>query len=417
MSTAQKISTSSPGLNVEKIRDAFPQSTQTKVHDKPLVYFDNAATTLKPKSVCEAVNQYYQFETANIHRGVHFLSEHNTSLYEKTREAIRQFINAKHEAEVIFTSGTTASINLVALSYGRKFLKAGDEIIISAMEHHSNIVPWQMLCEERGCVLRVIPINDAGELLMDEYEKLLNLKTKIVAVTAVSNTLGTVNPIKAIIEKAHQVNAVVVIDAAQAVAHMPVDVQDLDCDFLAFSGHKLFGPTGTGILYGKKDLLEAMPPLQGGGDMIDQVTFEKTTFNVIPHKFEAGTPHIAGFIGLGPAVEFVQNLGFDAIHAHEQDLLQYATKRLSEIEGLRIIGTAQHKSAVISFVIDGTHPHDIGTLLDQYGIAIRTGHHCTQPLMQRFKVTHTARASFSIYNTREEIDTFVDALIRVRKML
>lgn len=402
-------------LEVEKIRQNFP-ILETRVHDKPLLYFDNAATTLKPRTVAETVHEHYLYKASNVHRGVHYLSEQATIAYEDVRTKIKDFINARERSEVLFTRGTTESLNLVALSYGRKFLEKDDEIIISEMEHHSNIVPWQMLCEEKDCKLQVIPINDKGEIILDEYKKRLSHKTRIVSVAYVSNTLGTINPIKDIIKLAHDYNAITVIDGAQAVAHLPVDVQALDCDFFAFSAHKMFGPTGVGILYGKTELLNSMPPVFGGGDMIDTVTFEKTTYNVIPHKFESGTPNIAGVIGFGAAIDYLQNLNIIRIHEYERNLLHYATEKMQEVEGLKIIGTAKDKAAVISFVIEGTHPHDLGTLLDMEGVAVRTGHHCTQPLMKRFGVPATARASFSVYNTKEEIDAFVQALQKVKKL-
>jgi len=404
-------------FDVQRIREDFPQLLETKVNGKPLIYLDNAATTLKPISVVEAVSQYYQYETANIHRGVHFLSEKGTTLYENTRTQIQEFIGAADRAEVLFTRGTTESINLVANSYGRAFLKKGDEIIISEMEHHSNIVPWQILCEEKGCQLKIIPMNDDGELILEEYEKLLSKKTKIVSVVYVSNTLGTINPVKKIIDAAHKFDAVVVLDAAQTVAHIPVNVQELDCDFFAFSGHKIFGPTGIGVLYGKKDLLEKMPPFLSGGDMIDIVTFEKTTYNVLPHKFEAGTPHIAGVLGLAPAIQYVQNIGFDGIIKHEKELLNYATAAILEIDGVKILGTAKNKASVLSFVIEGVDPSDIGTLIDMEGVAVRTGHHCTQPIMQHYGIYASARASFSLYNTKDDVDVFIKALKKVREML
>lgn len=399
------------------VRSDFPQLAKTKVHGKPLIYLDSAATTLKPQSVIDTIHHHYQEETSNIHRGVHYLSEHGTNLYENTRARIADFINAPDKSQILYTKGTTDSLNLVALSYGRSFLKAGDEIIISEMEHHSNIVPWQILCESNDCVLKVAPINDKGELILEEYEKLLSEKTKLVSMVYVSNSLGTINPIKEVISLAKKYQAVTVVDAAQAVAHLPVDVQDLDCDFLAFSGHKIFGPTGVGVLYGKKELLNRMPPLQGGGDMIDVVTFEKTTYNVIPHKFEAGTPHIAGVIGLDPAIEYVQNLGLSHISNYEHELLEYGNTRLLEVEGLKLIGTAKNKGAVLSFVIDGAHPHDIGTLVDMAGVAIRTGHHCTQPLMKRLGINATCRASLSIYNNKHDIDELVKALKKAKDML
>lgn len=400
---------------IRAIRDEFP-ILSTRVRGKPLVYFDNAATTLKPKSVVNAVSEHYLAKASNVHRGVHFLSEQATTEFENARTKVQNFINAADRAEIIFTRGTTESINLVALSYGRKFMVPGDEVLITHLEHHSNIVPWQMLCEERGCTLKVAPVDDRGDVVMEEFEKLLGPKVKIVSTAYVSNTLGTVNPVRAMIRKAHDVNAVVLIDAAQAAAHYPIDVQDLDCDFMAFSSHKMFGPTGVGVLYGKTALLNAMPPVFGGGDMIDTVTFEKTTYNVIPHKFEAGTPHIAGVIGFGAAIDYLTRLDVRRAHTHEMELLEYATAKLGAIPGLRIIGTAREKSAVISFTLENAHPHDIGTLIDMEGVALRTGHHCTQPLMKRFGVTATARASFSVYNTKEEIDVFIAALQKIKGM-
>lgn len=399
--------------DIARIRKDFP-ILETLVHGKPLVYFDNAATTLKPSKVVNAISEHYLLKASNVHRGVHYLSEQATVAFENTRTKIQQFINAKDRSEIILTRGTTESINLVALSFGRKFIEAGDEIVISQMEHHSNIVPWQMLCEEKGAVLRVIPINDDGEIILEEYQKLLSHKTKLVAIAYVSNTLGTVNPIRDVIRMAHDYNVPVLIDGAQAVSHFAVDVQELDCDFFAFSSHKMFGPTGVGVLYGKAELLNSMPPVFGGGDMIDTVTFEKTTYNIIPHKFEAGTPHIGGLAGFSAAIDYLKALGLERVHAHELELLAYATAKMREIEGLRIIGTAKEKSAVISFVVKDAHPHDLGTLLDMEGVAIRTGHHCTQPLMQRFGITATARASFSIYNTKEEIDVFIAALQKIK---
>ena len=390
-------------ININKVRQDFLNLT-AKVNDRQLIYLDNAATTLKPKCVVDRVAHYYLYENANIHRGVHSLSEQGTIAYENTRETIRSFIKAKHSHEVIFTKGTTDSINLVASSLGRQILKAGDEILLSTMEHHSNIVPWQIIAGQTGAKIVEVPINDAGEICMDTYQSLLGPKTKIVSIVHISNTLGTINPIKEMIQKAHEHGALFHVDAAQSVAHMPVDVQELDCDFLSFSGHKILGPTGTGILYGKEDLLNSMPPYQGGGDMIDVVTLKQTTYNSLPHKFEAGTPNIAGFIALKDAIDYIIELGFESISNQEHELLEYATAKLGSIEGLTIIGNAANKSSVISFVMDGVHPHDIGTLLDKMGIAVRTGHHCTQPLMEHFKITGTVRASFSFYNTKEEID-------------
>jgi len=403
-------------LNSKELRKDFPALNQL-VHKHPLIYFDNAASTLKPLTVINRLQQHYSYETANIHRGVHFLSEQGTVFYEETRQKVKEFINAGHGHEIIFTKGTTESINLVAQCFAEKFLQAGDEIILSHMEHHSNIVPWQMVAEKTGALIKVIPIDDAGELILHEYTKLLSEKTKIVSVVHSSNTLGTINPIKEMIRSAHLVGAKFMVDAAQSIAHMPIDVQDLDCDFLAFSSHKIYGPTGVGVLYGKEALLNALPPYQGGGDMIDRVTFEKTTYNDLPHKFEAGTPHIAGVIALKNALEYVADLGLNEILRYEDQLLAYATAEISKISGLQIIGTGKKKSAVISFVMQGAHPHDIGTLLDQQGIAIRTGHHCTQPLMERFNVPATARASFTIYNTTEEIDQFIQALKKIKDIL
>ena len=403
-------------LNVEEVRKDFP-ILHRQVNGKPLVYFDNGATSQKPQVVIDAITNYYTNENSNIHRGIHTLSQEATDAYEKARTTVQQFINAKHNHEIIFTSGTTGSINLVASSFGKKYIQAGDEIIISTMEHHSNIVPWQMLCEEKGAVLKVIPISDKGELLLEEFKKLLSSKTKMVAITHVSNTLGTINPVKEIIKLAKAAGAAILIDGAQAVPHTKVDVQALDCDFYAFSGHKMFGPTGVGILYGKESILNELPPYQGGGDMIKTVTFEKTTYNELPHKFEAGTPNIVGGIGLGVAINYMNSIGIDNIEAYEHELLAYATEQIKQIEGVRIIGEAQNKASVLSFLVDGTHPTDIGMIIDKLGIAIRTGHHCTEPLMNRFNIPGTARASFAFYNTKEEIDTFILALERALKML
>ncbi|GHB60742.1 cysteine desulfurase [Persicitalea jodogahamensis] len=405
-----------PQLDMGQIRSDFPILDQI-VNGKPLVYFDNAATTQKPRQVIEALAGYYERTNANIHRGIHHLAEKATAEFEASRRRIQNFINARLPEEVIFTYGTTDGINLVAQSYGRTFLQEGDEIIISTMEHHSNIVPWQMLCEEKGCVLRIIPINDAGELLMDEYEKMLSEKTKFVSVVHVSNALGTINPVAEIIKKAHEVGAKVLIDGAQATSHIDIDVQALDCDFYAFSLHKLYGPTGMGVLYGKEAILNAMPPYRGGGEMIKEVTFEKTTYNELPYKFEAGTPNIADVVAAKTAINYVENLGKEAIADYEHHLLRYATEALSSIEGLKIVGTAKEKVSVISFLMDGIHHQDIGVLLDQQGIAIRTGHHCTQPLMHRFGIPGTSRASFAVYNTTEEIDHLVAGLLKVKKML
>jgi cysteine desulfurase/selenocysteine lyase len=402
-------------FDVGKIRQDFP-ILQRQVHGKPLVYLDNAATSQKPQRVIDTLHRYYAEENANIHRGVHYLSQQATQAYEDARLKVRHFLNAPSEREIIFTRSVTEAINLVAFCYGRKYLQAGDEIVISAMEHHSNIVPWQILCEEKGTILRVVPISDAGEFLLDEYDKLLNARTKLVAVTHVSNALGSITPVREIIRLAHRWNAPVLIDGAQAVPHFKVDVQELDCDFYGFSGHKLYGPTGIGILYGKAKLLEAMPPFQGGGDMIRSVTFEKTIYAPIPAKFEAGTPHIAGGIGLGAAIDYLESLDMDAIQSYEQDLLDYAMEAVAAIPAVRIYGTARDKAGVISFAIEGVHPHDIGTILDQEGIAIRTGHHCAQPVMDRFGVPAMSRASLAFYNTKEEIDALVAGIHKVKEV-
>ena len=406
------ISKKRPDWDVARIRKDFPVLSQT-VNGKPLIYLDNAASSQVPMMVIERGAQYIEQEQSNIHRGVHYLSVRATTAYEGAREKVKRFINALEAKECIFVRGATEGINLVMHGYGRKFIGAGDEIIISAMEHHANIVPWQMLCEEKNARLRVIPMNDAGELLMDEYEALLNERTKFVAVTHVSNALGTVNPVKEIIEHAHKYGVPVLIDGAQQAPHGRIDVQDLDCDFYAFSGHKMFAPTGSGVVYGKAALLEKMNPFQGGGDMIKSVTFEKTTYADLPNKFEAGTPAIASQIGLGAAIDYLNIVGRDKAAAYEHELLSYATERLSSIEGVRIIGTAREKLSVLSFVIDDIHPHDIGTILDQEGIAIRAGHHCAQPVMKRFNVPATARASFAFYNTKEEVDVLVEAIEKV----
>jgi len=398
--------------DVERIRKDFPVLGQM-VHGKPLVYLDNAASSQVPQMVIERGSQYLKYEHSNIHRGVHYLSMKATNAYEGAREKVKRFINARDVKECIFVRGATEGINLVMHGYGRKFIGAGDEIIISAMEHHANIVPWQMLCEEKNARLRVIPMNDAGELLLDEYDALLNERTKLVAIGHVSNALGTVNPIKDMIERAHKYGVPVLIDGAQWAPHLPIDVQDLDCDFYAFSGHKMFAPTGSGVIYGKAALLEQMNPFQGGGDMIKSVTFEKTTYADLPNKFEAGTPAIASQIGLGAAIDYLNIIGREKAAAYEHELLVYATKRLSAIEGVRIVGTAREKLGVLSFVIDEIHPHDIGTILDQEGIAVRAGHHCAQPVMRRLKIPATARASFAFYNTRQEVDQLVLAIERV----
>src|ERR1051326_553131 len=398
--------------DVERIRADFPVLQQT-VNGKPLVYLDNSASSQVPQVVIDRGSIYLEQEHSNIHRGVHYLSQKATTAYEGAREKVKRFINARDVRECIFVRGATEGINLVMHGYGRKFIGAGDEIIISAMEHHANIVPWQMLCEEKGARLRVIPMNDAGELLLDEYDGLLNERTKLVAVLHVSNALGTINPVKEMIAQAHKYGVPVLIDGAQAAPHMPVDVQDLDCDFYAFSGHKMYAPTGSGIVYGKLELLEKMNPFQGGGDMIKTVTFEKTTYADPPNRFEAGTPAIASQIGLGAAIDYLNSIGRENAATYEAELLRYATERVSAIEGVRIIGTAKNKASVLSFVIDDIHPHDIGTILDQEGIAVRAGHHCAQPVMQRFNVPATARASFSFYNTREEIDVLARTIEHV----
>jgi cysteine desulfurase/selenocysteine lyase len=398
--------------NVERIRADFPVLHQ-KVNGKPLIYLDNGASSQVPQVVIDRGSVYIEQEHSNIHRGVHYLSQRATTAYEGAREKVKRFINARESLECIFVRGATEGINLVMHGYGRKFIGAGDEIIISAMEHHANIVPWQMLCEEKGARLRVIPMNDAGELLIDEYEGLLNERTKFVGVTHVSNALGTINPIKEMIAQAHKYGVPVLIDGAQSAPHMPVDVQDLDCDFYVFSGHKMYAPTGSGIIYGKAELLEKMNPFQGGGDMIKTVTFEKTTYAGLPNKMEAGTPAIASQIGLGAAIDYLNSIGRQEAAVYEAELLRYATERVSAIEGVRIIGTAKHKASVLSFVIDDIHPHDIGTILDQEGIAVRAGHHCAQPVMQRFNVPATARASFAFYNTKEEIDVLAQTMEKV----
>jgi len=403
------------GFDVEKIREDFPVLKQT-IHGKPLVYLDSAATAQKPHAVIDAIRKFHEVDCANIHRGVHELSQRSTAAYEETRARMKRFLNARSKTELIFVRGTTEAINLVASSWGHKNVREGDEIVISAMEHHSNIVPWQMLCEATGAKLRVIPMNDRGELLMEEYEKLLNPRTKMVAVAHVSNALGTINPVKEIIALAHRAGALALVDGAQAAPHMRVDVQALDADFYAVSGHKMVGPTGIGILFGKSKLLNAMPPYQGGGDMIKSVTFEKTTYNDLPYKFEAGTPNIAGGIGLGAAVDYLSGVGLDRIAAYEHELLVYGTHALEQIPGLRMIGTAREKAAVLSFVIEGIHPHDIGTVLDRLGIAVRTGHHCAQPVMDRFGVPATTRASLAFYNTRREIDALVAGIHKVKEV-
>ncbi len=409
------VSSSRLGLDVEGVREDFPV-LRTRVRGKPLVYLDNAATTQKPQVVIDRLTRYYAAENANVHRGVHLLSARATAAYEQARRTVCRFLNAANPEEIVFVRGTTEAVNLVAQSYGRSHLGSGDDVIVTAMEHHSNIVPWQMLCAEKGARLRVVPITDAGELCLDEYKALLSERTKMVAVVHVSNALGTVNPIGTIARLAHEHRIPVLVDGAQAVAHMPVDVQALDCDFYAFSGHKIFGPTGIGVLYGRKELLEAMPPYQGGGDMIRSVTFEGTTYNDSPFKFEAGTPNIAGAVGLAAALDYVNEIGLDRIMEYERALLAYGTDALRQIPGLRLTGTACDKADILAFVLDGVHPHDIGTILDREGVAIRTGHHCCQPLMDRLGVDATARASLALYNTRGEIDALAAALTKVREV-
>jgi cysteine desulfurase/selenocysteine lyase len=402
-------------FDVEKVRRDFPILSRD-VRGKKLVYLDNAATSQKPRAVIDAISRYYEEGNANVHRGVHFLSEHATGEHERARRTVQKFINGAHASEIIFVRGTTEAINLVAQTYGRAHVGAGDEVLITAMEHHSNIVPWQMLCEEKGAKLRVAPINDKGELMLPEFEKLLGPRTRIVAVAHVSNALGTVNPLARIVELAHRRNIPVLVDGAQAVPHMKVDVQALDCDFYTFSSHKMFGPMGVGILYGKAALLEAMPPYQGGGEMISSVTFEKTLYNKLPFKFEAGTPDVSGAIGLGAAIEYMNEVGLDRIAEYEHELVAYATQKIPAIPGVHLIGTAQERAGVVSFVIDRIHPHDIGTILDQEGIAIRTGHHCAQPIMQRFGIPATARASFAFYNTKEEVDALAQGILKVKEV-
>jgi cysteine desulfurase / selenocysteine lyase len=399
-------------LNIESIRKMFPVLHQN-VNGKPLIYFDNAATTQKPLSVINAIKNFYEKDNSNIHRGLHTLAERATSAFEATRKTVQQFINSKESEEIIFTKGTTEGINLVAQTFGKVNFKIGDEVIISAMEHHSNIVPWQMICEEKGAILKVIPINDEGELLMDDFEKLLSTNTKMVSVVYVSNALGTINPIKDIIKKSHAVGAKVLIDGAQAVSHLDIDVKELDCDFLVFSAHKLYGPTGVGILYGKREILESMPPYQGGGEMIKEVTFESTTYNDIPYKFEAGTPNIADVIGFKYAIDFVNEIGKTEIRNYENELLRYSVDGLKNVitnSSITLYGTASEKVSVQSFVINGLHHFDAGMMLDAKGIAVRTGHHCTQPLMKRFGIEGTIRASFAVYNTKQEIDLFIEAV-------
>ena len=404
--------TSTKTFDINAIREQFPVLKE-EVNGKPIIYFDNAATTQKPLMVLNALDNYYYHQNANIHRGIHALAERATNAFEETRTRAQQFINAAEREEVVFTKGTTESINLVAATYGRKFIQEGDEVIIATMEHHSNIVPWQMLCEEKGAILKVIPVNEKGEIIFEEYEKLLSRRTKIVAVVYASNSLGTINPVKEIIKKAHEVGAVTLLDGAQATAHLDIDVQDLDVDFYALSAHKMYGPTGVGVLYGKRALLESMPPYQGGGEMIKDVSFTKTTYNDIPYKFEAGTPNIADVVGFKYAMDFVDGIGKDEIRAHENEVLKYATEEMKKIEGLRVIGEAADKVSVLSFDIEGVHSFDIGQMLDARGVAVRTGHHCTQPLMERYGIEGTSRASFAVYNTKAEVDVMVDGLKRI----
>jgi len=403
-------------FDIQAIRKDFP-ILKTFVRNKPLVYLDNAASTQKPQIVLDTELKYYSTQYSNIHRGVHHLSQVGTDLYEEARRKVQKFINAPSEKQIIFTKGTTNSINLLSYSWSQKFLRQGDEVVITGMEHHSNIVPWQMACERHGATLRVIPVQKDGAILLEDARKIITEKTKLVSIAYISNSLGTINPIRELTQLAHQVGAHLLIDAAQSIQHISTDVQDLDCDFLAFSGHKLYGPTGIGVLYGKEELLEAVPPFEGGGDMIADVSFEKTTYNDLPFKFEAGTPHIAGVIGLGAAIDYVQSIGLDTIHAHEEKLLKYATEELAKVDNIQFIGTAKNKSSVLSFLVKGAHPYDVGVILDNLGIAIRTGHHCTQPIMDHFEIPGTCRASFALYNTKEEIDIFVAGVRRAAKML
>ena len=400
------------GFDVQKVRADFPILRQ-EVRGRPLVYLDSAATSQKPQAVIDAIVRFYQHDNANVHRGVHVLSERATEAYEGARETVRRFINARDAKEIIFVRGTTEAINLVAQTYGRKHLGPGDEVLITHIEHHANIVPWRMLCEQTGAVLKVIPVDDRGELLLDAVDALMTARTRILAVTQVSNALGTVVPVKELTRRAHAKGIPVLVDGAQAVTHFPVDVQDLGCDFYAFSGHKMFGPTGIGVLYGRMERLEPLPPYQGGGDMILSVTMEKVTYNRVPHRFEAGTPDLAGAVGLAAAIRYLENLGMAAVAAHDQELLAYATKALESVPGLRIVGTAREKSAVLSFMLDDIHPHDVGTILDREGVCIRTGHHCAQPVMQHFKVPATSRASLALYNTTEDVDALVRGLHKV----
>ncbi len=403
-------------METDSIRSQFPILDQ-KVYGKPLVYFDNAATTQKPQSVIDTLCRYYQTLNSNIHRGAHYLAAEATEEYEQTRRAVQQFINARHSHEIVFTRGTTESINLVAASFGQRFLKESDEVVVSAMEHHSNIVPWQLACERQGAKLRVIPFDDDGVLDLEALRGMLNEKTRIVAVNHVSNTLGTVNPIRQIVDIAHSHGIPVLVDGAQAISHFAVDVQELGCDFYCFSGHKMYGPMGVGVMYGREELLEQMPPYQGGGEMIKDVTFERTTYNELPFKFEAGTPAVGDVLGLHSAIRFMQQTGIENIARHEKELTEYATERLLQIEDLRIYGRAKEKTSVISFLVGNAHPYDVGTLLDKLGIAVRTGHHCTQPIMDRYGIPGTVRASFAVYNTREEVDVLISAIERIAPML
>jgi len=412
----EPVTTIKKGFNIDAIRRQFPILTR-EVKGKPLVYFDNAATSQKPQSVIDALVNYYTHYNANVHRGIHTLAEEATLAMEKSRDAAQEFINSESREQVIFTKGTTEGINLVAETWGRQNIGAGDEIIVSNIEHHSNIVPWQILIEEKGATLKVIPVNEKGELVIDEYRKLLNPRTRLVAVNHASNALGTINPVREIIDAAHKAGALVLIDGAQSTVHLDIDVQGMDCDFFAFSSHKMYGPTGVGVLYGKKELLEAMPPFQGGGEMIKEVTFEKTTYNDLPYKYEAGTPNIADIIAFKAAIDFVNGIGKRNIKQYEDELLQYGTGQLKEIPGVRIVGEAKEKVSVISFIVDKLHPQDLGILLDNYGIAVRTGHHCAQPLMDWYRIPGTVRASFAVYNTKEEIDELVVGLKKAIKML
>lgn len=402
--------------DIQKIRADFP-ILSTQVRNKPLVYLDNAASTQKPQHVLDTEFQYYSTQYSNIHRGVHYLSQIGTDLYEEARKKVQAFIHAASEKEIIYTKGTTNGINLLAYSWSQRYLKSGDEIVITGMEHHSNIVPWQMACERHGAILKIIPVQEDGSISLEDAERLITSKTKLVSFAYISNSLGTINPVQELTQLAKQVGAHVLIDAAQSIQHVPTNVQELDCDFLVFSGHKLYGPTGIGILYGKEELLNEIPPFEGGGDMIDHVTYDKTTYNELPFKFEAGTPHIAGAIGLGAAIDYVQGLGLDKIYAYEDALLKYATERLSQVEPVKLIGTATNKASVLSFLVEGAHPYDVGVILDNLGIAIRTGHHCTQPLMEHLCISGTCRASFALYNTMEEIDSFIEGVEKAIKML